>query len=101
MEKQTVEEILTTEALQESPKYSDDTFVEKEQSPKEQVDNKGTWLLHWFQFFAAFGAMMMGLDQSVIGTASIYAEPDLNISDSLWSWISAGASLGATLGSVT
>ncbi|EME32526.1 Putative metabolite transport protein YwtG [Galdieria sulphuraria] len=101
MEKQAEEEVLTTHDLEDCPKHSDSLTVRKEESQKQQIDESGTWLLHWFQFFAAFGAMMMGLDQSVIGTASIYAEPDLNISASLWSWISAGASLGATLGSVT
>jgi hypothetical protein len=100
MEKQT-DEILTSQIIEESPKNSDSLTKEKEDSEKQQADEQGTWLLHWFQFFAAFGAMMMGLDQSVIGTASIYAEPDLHISPSLWSWISAGASLGATVGSVT
>eukprot|EP00871_Galdieria_phlegrea_P001734 jgi/Galph1/2561/GphlegSOOS_G1209.1 len=49
-------------------------------------------------FFVAFGSIMMGMDQSLLTTAAIFAQPNLGLSSSQWSWVTSAFSLATAFG---
>jgi len=70
-------------------------------SKDELPQGEGTTpLLKFFLFVACVGSSMFGMDQALLSSVALFAPEALNLSSKQWSWISSGATLGATFGAI-
>jgi hypothetical protein len=97
---------------EESKEILDDSgeLLAEEKKPVDQNEITNEYLMNHKEpltpqlrvllFFVAFGSIMMGMDQSLLTTAEIFAKPFLNISSSHWSWVASAFSLATAWGTL-
>ncbi|GJD07633.1 Arabinose-proton symporter [Galdieria sulphuraria] len=82
--------------------WKESVDYDENNSKKETVsqDQGTTSLLKFFLFVACVGSSMFGMDQALLSSVALFAPEALHLTSNEWSWISSGATLGATFGAI-